>query len=131
MPACMMAGTARAHDSSVIERDQEHRAVRGQGKQSEVDLGDDGERALRTDEQLGQVITGDVLEQLAAVTYDFTAGQHGLDAGDEVLGHPVLDGARPARTFREVAAEEATAAAGRVGGIEEALCFHRLLEYLQ
>jgi hypothetical protein len=89
------------------------------GQQSEGRLGDHAERALRADEQAGQVVAGDVLDRLAAGAHDLARGEHDLQPEHPVAGDAVLDAAQPARVLGQVAADGADLERRRVGWIEQ------------
>ena len=93
----------------------------GHGNQTQQDLGDHAERAFRTDEQLGQVIAGDIFEGFAAGLEDVAVGQHDFQAHDVVVGDAVFDGAHAAGVLGDVAAERRIFPAGRIGRIKQAL----------
>ena len=100
----------------------------GQGQQPQDDLGHHGQRALRADQQLHQVVAGHVLDQLAAHLHDLARGQDHLQAADIVLGRAILDRPRAARALGDVAADGAGVEAGRVGRVEEPLGLDRAVQ---
>ena len=64
-------------------------AVRRHRPEPEDGFGDDPEGAVRAREQLGQVVTGDVLYHLAAGPGDHPIGPHDGDTDQEVTYRPV------------------------------------------
>ncbi len=68
----------------------------GHGVQPEDGLGDDGEGAERADQQLAEVVAGDVLDDPAAGLGDHAVGTHHGDADEQVAGGAGGDAARPA-----------------------------------
>ena len=71
------------------------------------------------DQQVGQVVAHDVLHDLAARLHDVAVGEHGLESQHVLLGRPVLECARTAGAFRDVAAERRLPEAGGIGRIEQ------------
>ena len=106
----------------------QRRARRRQRYQAQRDLGDDRQRAFRADEQLRQVVADDVLDRLAAGPDDGAVGEHGLEAEDIAARVAVLEGARAAGALGDVAADAALAEARRIGRIEQADAFDRVLQ---
>ena len=82
-------------------------------------LGDDAERALRADEQPGQVVAGDALDRAPSGAQHPPVGEHDLQAQHVVGGDAVLDAAQAAGVGGEVAADRAPVVAGRVRRIEQ------------
>ena len=78
-PAAAIALTASPAPSSVGEEREHRRARRRRRAQPERRLGDDRERALAADEQVGQRVAGDVLDVLAAGPDDGPVGHHDLE----------------------------------------------------
>ena len=101
-----------------LEDAQERPARLGVAGQADRDLGDDPERPLVADDQAGQVVAGVVLLGAAGLD-DRAVGQDQLDPADVVDRHAVLEGVRPARVGRHVAADRAGPLARRVGGVVE------------
>ncbi len=106
----------------------QRRPRRRQRHQAQRDLGDDRQRPFRADEELRQVVADDVLDRLAAGPDDGAVGEHGLEAEDVAARVAVLEGARPAGAFGDVAADAALAQAGRIRRIEQADGFDRVLQ---
>ncbi len=77
------------------------------------DLGGDGQRPLRADEQLREVVTRGDLHELAAGAHDGTVGQHDLEAEDVVPRDAVAHGAHAAGVRGDVAPEGRSRLAGR------------------
>ncbi len=68
-------------------------------------LGDDRERALGSDDQLGEVVAGGGLHELAAGPDDLAGTEHRFEPEHLVAGDPVFHGAHAARVGRHGAAE--------------------------
>ena len=88
-------------------------AVSGRGSTLKVDLGDDGERAPRAGEALGEVVAGDVLHHAPARLERLAAAGDGLDAEHMVARRARLDAARAAGVRRQHAADRAAPARPR------------------
>ena len=86
-------------------------------------LGDDAERALRPDDQLGQVVSGDALDGPPAGPQHLARGEHHLQAEHRVGGHAVFHAAQAAGVGREIAAQRAPVVGGRVGCVEQSAGF--------
>ncbi len=99
-------------------RDHRGRAVR-QRRQPHPDLGDDPERALAADQQLGQVETGDPLDGAPPGLDHGAVRHHDLETEDVVAGHPVLDAAEATGVRGDVAADRAEGLARRVGRVPQ------------
>ena len=89
------------------------------GPQPERRLGDDSERALRADEEVGQRISGHVLHVAAAGPDRAAIGQDDLQREDSVAGHAVLHAAQATGIGADVSADGAELVARRVRRIEE------------
>ncbi len=96
--------------------------------QPEHDVRDHGERALRSHEQVRQVVADDVLHDLPAGLDDLTGRQDRLQAEDVVLGRSVLERARPAGALGDVAANRRLPQRRGIGGIEQPDAFHGILK---
>ena len=120
-----LAGLVRA-----VERDQEQPVLTGQGHQTQHGLGDDTQRALAADQQPGEVIARAVLQGVGPGPDHLAVRQHHLQVQDEVARDTVLDRPRAAGVLGQVAADRATASAGGVRRIVQALLRHRLLQHL-
>ena len=83
--------------------------------------GDDAEGPLGTGEEALEVVTGDVLDRLAAGLEDRPVGQDHFETHHVVGRHAVLDGPHAAGVLRHVAADGGELPARRVGRIEEPL----------
>ncbi len=113
-----------------IEQD-EHRLFRfGFRKQFDHDFRDDPQRPLAAAQQFGEVVADDPLHRLSPRADDVPLGGDDLEAEDVVLGDAVLDAARPAGAFGDVAPEGAELEGGGIGGVEKAYLLHRDLKLL-
>ncbi len=112
---CLAGGVER------IEEREEGASGRRRGPKTERRLGDDPERPLASDEQLGEAVAGDILDVSAAGPDDAPVGHHDLQAEHGIARLAVLDAAQPAGIGAEVAADRAGLVAGRVRCVEEAL----------
>ena len=118
---------ARAHDpEDRVDRrgdggkgGAERRLHRRLRDEPQHDPRDDRERPFRANEQVREVVAGNVLHRLAAGLDDLAGRQHRLEPEDVVAGHPVLERARPAGVFADVAADRRPAEAGWVRRIEQ------------
>ncbi len=100
----------------------EHRLLLGRsGSEAQRRLGDDPERSLRPDDEMGQRVAGDVLHVLSAGPDDAAVGHDDLQPEHRVARDAVLHAAQPAGIRADVAADRAELVAGRVGRVEEAL----------
>ena len=86
-----------------------------QAGEADGDFGDDGERALRANQQAGEVVAGQV-GHAAADWHQLAGGQHDFQAEDVIAGDAVGEGVGAAGVFGHVAADGASLLAGRVGG---------------
>ncbi len=105
IPLATMRGHRRG---DFVERGEggQHRGGVGQpGMQLERRLGDQGQGALGPDEQLGEVVAGGGLHELAAGADHVAVGEHRLEAEHVVAGHAVLDGPHPPGVGGHVATE--------------------------
>ena len=136
----MVAGTtrsARSPDTAATacrmlgERCAQRRLHGRFGDQAQRDLGDDRKRALRSDEQLRQVVADDVLDRLRTGADDFACWQHGFERQHVTLGGAVLDRARTTGTLRDVASNRRLLEARGIGRIEQPACFDRLLQIVR
>ena len=82
---------------------------RGGREEPQHGAGDDAERALRADEQLGEVVAGVVLAEPAQPVPHPAVGQHDLEAEHQLAGHAVAQHRGAAGVGREVAADGAAA----------------------
>ncbi len=71
------------------------RAASGCGCSRKLHVGDDAQSAQGAREELGEVVAGDVLDDLAAGLGDRPVGQDDGDADDQVAHGPVAVAARP------------------------------------
>ncbi len=112
-----------AGDGGVEGVEDGERRQGGVGRRSEPHdgLGDDAERALRADEEAGEVVAGHPLGGAVAGAHDLPAGEHDLQRLDPVGGHAVLHAAQAARVGRDVAPDRARLPRRGVGPVEEAL----------
>ena len=78
---------------------------RRQGVDAEAGLGDDAERSLAADEELGQVRPGGGSGALALGVHDAPVGQHHLEADDHVFDLPVAGRVLPRATAGQPAAD--------------------------
>ena len=83
--------------------------LRRRGHQPQPRGRDDPQRPLAADQQRPQVEPRDVLAHRPAEGHQLARRDHRLDAGHPAPRHAVLEGVRPARVGREVAARAATA----------------------
>ena len=97
-------------------------------QQLQDDLREDAERALGADQQVHQVVAGDVLDALAAELDDLAGRRDDLQADDVAAGDAVLDRLAAARVLGDVAADEAGLEAHRVAGVEEAEVLDRVVD---
>ena len=109
------------------ERRQHGGPVGGAGVDTQHGLGDECQRALRADDELGQVVPGGHLHDAAAGADDLARGEHRLEAEDVVTGHAVLHGPHPAGVGGDVAAEGRRVLAGE-HGVDEAVGGECLVE---
>ena len=122
---------ARDRVAGAVEGREEgqHRRPRRRGDaETERRLGDDPERPLRPDEQVGQRVAGDVLDVLAAGPDDSPIGQDDLQPEHRVARLAVLDATQPAGVRAEVAADRADLVARGIRGVEQPLRGNALLE---
>ena len=108
--ACRAPSTA----ASVVEPgdDQRRHGLRPR-QHLEGHLGDDGERAPRAGEPLGEVVAGDVLHHAAAGLERLAAPGDGLDAEDMVARRARLDPARAAGSWPRARRRSCRARAAR------------------
>ena len=85
---------------------------RREGMDAEAGLGDDAERPLAADEELGQVRTRRGPGSLALGVHDTTVGQHHFEADDHVLDLPVAG-----RVLPRPAAGQPAADGGEIHGL--------------
>ena len=104
------ASTAPSMSANVGLQRRLHRRLRHQPQR---DLGDDGQRAFRADQQLREVVADDVLHRLRTGADDLAGRQHGFERQHVALGRAVLHRARPAGALRDVAADATTASGWR------------------
>ncbi len=78
------------------------------------------ERALGSDDELGEVVAGRRLDELPARAHDLARPEHHLEAEDVGPCHAVADGPHPAGVRGDVAAERRALLAG-LHGVDEAL----------
>ncbi len=117
---------AAAHDDGNRGRDlvdrRERHEQRGVVLRARVDLqhgfGDDRERAFRPDDQLGEVVAGRRLHELAAGPDDVAVREHRLEAQHLVAGDAVFHGPHAAGVGGDVAAERRAVLTG-IHGIDE------------
>jgi len=98
------------------------------GYETQNDLGQDRERALRSHQQLRHVVAHDVLDGLAASTDDLARRQHRLQSEDVPFGRAVLECARSTRALGNVAADHRLSKTRRVGRIEQTNALYRILQ---
>jgi hypothetical protein len=103
-----------------VERHHRQRRLR-RGDQPQPGGGDDRERPLRADQQAPQVVAGDVLADRAAERDHLAAGEHRLEPRHPRPRHAVLEGVRPARVGRDVAADLRLLTGARVGREQQAV----------
>ena len=99
------AGHGRGHLVERAERGEQGGGVGRAGLELQRGLGDQREGPLRAHEQLGEVVAGRGLDELAAGADHLARGEHRLEAEDVMAGHAVLDGPHPAGVGGDVAAE--------------------------
>ena len=95
--------------------------------QPQHDLGDDPERPLGTDEQLGQRQPGDVLDPRAAQFHGRAVSQDDGEAEDVVRSDAVLHAAQAARVGGNVAADRADLVRRGVGRVPQVVLGRRRL----
>ena len=78
---------------------------RGHGMDAQPGLGDDAQRALAPDEELGQIRAGGGARPLALGVHDAAVGQHHLEADHHVLDLPVTGRVLPRPPAGEPAAD--------------------------
>ena len=127
-PAATTAPTARAASSTRPVGRRQRPSMRRQRHQPHGDFGQDGQRALRSDQQIGQGVAGDVLHRLRTGAHDLAGRQHRLEGQHVAAGRPVLEGARSAGALGDVAADGAFRQAGRIGRIEQAVRLDRVVQ---
>ena len=115
-----MRGTACGDLVERGERGQHGDAVGGAGVEPEGGLGDEGERALRPDDELGEVVAAGGLHELAAGAHHLARRQHDLEPEHLVAGDAVLHGPHAAGVGGHVAAEAGGVLAGE-DGVDEAV----------
>ena len=103
-----------------IENDEKCLHGFGLAREFYGDFGDEGERAFRTDEQAGEIITGRVTVR-AAEANDFSVGKDELEGGDVIGSNSVGQSVRAAGIFGDIAADGAGFPTGRVGGEVETI----------
>ena len=111
-----------------LERGQEGGLVLGTGMQPQGGPGDQGEGALRADDQLGQVVAAGRLHELPPGGDDLAGAQHRLDAQYVVAGDAVLDGPHPPGIGGHVAADAGRLLAGE-DRIDQSGRDQRLVEF--
>ena len=112
-------GGHRARDLVEHGERREHRGlVLGARVEPEHRLGDERERALRADDELGEVVAGGRLHEPAAGADHLAGGEHRLEAEHLMAGDAVLHRAHAAGVGGDVAAE-ARAVLARVHGVDE------------
>ena len=100
--SALTASTALPH---VRKRRRQRRPRRRLRNQPQRDLRDDRQRAFRADQQLRQVVADDVLHRLRAGVHDLAGRQHRLERQHVALRRAVLERARSASAFGDVAAD--------------------------
>src|SRR5688500_9330426 len=105
--------------------------MRSPRNELEDDLRDDRQRALRTDEELREVVASHVLVELPAGVDECAVGENSLQSHHEVFRDPVLHSARSASVFGNVAYESACPARRGIGRIEEAELLDLFLKNLR
>ena len=95
-PAAAIPATASPAPSSVGKKASIVDRGGGAGRSLQRRLGDDRERPLAADEQVGQRVAGDVLDVLAAGPDDRAVGHHDLERQDRLAGLAVLHAAQAA-----------------------------------
>jgi len=86
------------------------------------DFGDEGQRALGTDEQAAKIVTGRIAVS-AADAYDFSIGEDEFERDNVIGGDAVRKRVRAASVFGNVAADGAGFLAGRIRSVIEAVVF--------
>ena len=115
---------------AVVQR--EHRPPRRRPRHElEQHLGDDAERAFRSDEEILERVTGDVLHARAAEPRDLAVSQDDLQSHDVVARHAVLEPAQSAGVLGDVAADGADALRAGIRRIEQAVPRGRLVDALR
>lgn len=117
--------------AGVVQAGEGHqgRAYGGRpGDEAHGHLGDDAQRPFGADEQVHQVVAGDVLDELPAQGQRLPLGGHHLHGEDVVPGYAVLHAAGAASVGGNVPAQGALADARWVRGVEEAQGLHGALE---
>ncbi len=102
------------------EEGEHRRSRRRRRAQPEGGLGDQAERPLAADDQVGQRVAGDVLEVAAAGPDDRAVGHHDLERQDRLAGLAVLHAAQAAGVGAQVPADRADLVAGRIRRVEQA-----------
>ena len=114
---------------AVVER--EHRPARGRPRhQLEQHLGDDAERALRSDEEILERVTRDVFHARAAEARHLAVGEHDFEPHHVVARDAVLEPAQPAGVLGDVAADGADALRAGIGRVEQAVSRRGLVDAL-
>ena len=104
-PLLTMCGTACATSARVANGRQNGGRLGQARLDLQGDFGGDGQRPLRADEQLREVVARGDLHELAAGAHDGAVGQHDLEAEDVMSGHAVADGTHAAGVRGDVAPE--------------------------
>ena len=99
------AGSAAATSSTVANGISDRDAVREPRVQPQDRLGGEGERALRADDQLREVVARRGLHELAAGAQHLAGAEHGGEAEHLVAGDAVVHRAHAAGVGGDVAAE--------------------------
>ena len=112
-------GRSADHDRWLVAEERQQQVCRRGHAQAGAGAVDHAERALRADEQPGQVVAGDALDGPPSGAQHPPVGEHDLQAEHVVGGDAVLHAAQAAGVGGEVAADRAPVVAGGVRRIEQ------------
>ncbi len=116
MPAANRSRIARAALARVRAKATSTAVLSGARQQPQPHRGDDPERALRADQQVLDVVAGDVLADPAAEPGQLARRERDLQAAHPGAGHAVLQRMRAAGVRRDVAADLRLLGGARVRG---------------
>ena len=112
IPLATTGGTAAVTSSRVANGASRVATCSGRGWSRRVAAGDQGQRALGPDDELGEVVAGGGLHELAAGADHLAGAEHRLEAEHVVAGDAVLDRPHAAGVGGHVAAEAGRLLAG-------------------
>ena len=119
------------HDGIEIRRTQHQRGqVLWRTGQTHGGLDNKAQCALGTNEQLTQVVTGGVLDQVLVQLQQLAATGNHLEAGHPVAGHAVANDLDATGVGADIAADLAGAGRGKINRIVEIMLFGKVLQLL-